>query len=32
LTPRNTEAARRLAAEAGLTRVKVVTGDASLAS
>jgi len=32
LDPRNTEVARRLAAEAGLTGVEVVTGDASLAS
>jgi hypothetical protein len=32
LDPRNTEVARRLAAEAGLTGVDVVTGDASLAS
>lgn len=32
LDPRNTEVARRLAAEAGLTGVEVVTGDASLVS
>ena len=32
LDPRNTEVARRLAAEAGLTGVEVVTGDASPAS
>jgi hypothetical protein len=32
LDPRNTEAARRLAAEAGLGQVEVVTGDASLTS
>jgi Putative methyltransferase len=32
LDPRNTGAARRLAAEAGLRRVQVVTGDASLTS
>ena len=32
LDPRNTAVARRLAAEAGLTGVEVVTGDASLAS
>jgi hypothetical protein len=32
LDPRNTEVARRLAAEAGLGQVEVVTGDASLAS
>lgn len=32
LDPLNTEAARRLAAEAGLACVEVVTGDASLAS
>jgi hypothetical protein len=31
LDPRNTAVARRLAAEAGLTRVEVITGDASLA-
>ena len=32
LDPRNTEVARRLAVEAGLTCVEVVTGDASLGS
>ena len=32
LDPRNTEVAARLVAEAGLTQVEVVTGDASLTS
>jgi len=32
LDPRNAEAARRLAAEAGLSHLQVVTGDASLTS
>ena len=32
LDPRNTEAAARLVAEAGLTQVEIVTGDASLTS
>jgi hypothetical protein len=32
LDPRNTEVARRLAAEAGLSRVEIVTGDAARAS